>query len=480
MYNSFLVYYVLYVPGVLISFLIFIQHFQLKTLDRSLNFVSWNVKGLNHPVKRRRVFSHIKQFKATFVFLQETHIRGSDSTRLMSQWAGQHFHSSFQAKARGVSILVDPNIPFVHHNVMSDSSGHFVIVSGKLYNTMMVLANVYAPNVDNVGFFERFFSSLPDLNSRSLVLSGDFNCWLDPVLDRSSPNPDSISRSASFIQSFLSNFGVSDVWRSLHPNKRKYSSHAPHTFTRIDYFFIDNELLPLVRSCAYQGIVISDHAPVVLSLALPDLPQIKKHWRINSTLLSDNDFVNFMKEHLSFFFETNTSPDTSSLVVWDALKAYLRGQIISYTANMRKRAHHERLELADQIKEIDKQYAQAKNPDLYKMRVELQTKFDLASTYLIERQLLRSKSLFYIHSEKSGKLLANQLRGLKAKGHITNIKMEDGMVTSDHAKINNTFSSYYSQLYTSEFSNTILMDTFLNQLNIPTLSPDSKMRLDEP
>lgn len=242
----------------------------------------------------------------------------------------------------------------------------------------MVLANVYAPNVDDVGFLERFFSSLPDLSSYSLILGGDFNCWLDPVLDRSSLNPGSISRSASFIQSFLSNFGVSDVWRSLHPNKREYSffSHVHHTFTRIDYFFIDNELIPLARSCAYQGIVISDHAPVVLSLALPDLPQVKKHCRFNSTLLSDNDFVNFMKEHISFFFQTNTSPDTSSLVVWDALKAYLRGQIISYTANMKKKAHRERLELADQIKEIDKQYAQVKNPDLYKTRVELQTKFD--------------------------------------------------------------------------------------------------------
>ena len=53
-----------------------------------------------------------------------------------------------------------------------------------------------------------------------------------------------------------------------------------------------------------QGIVISDHAPVVLSLVLPDLPQVKKkHWRFHSTLLSDNDFVNFMKVHKSFFFQ---------------------------------------------------------------------------------------------------------------------------------------------------------------------------------
>lgn len=186
-----------------------------------LNFVSWNVKGLNHPVKRRKVLSHIKQYKAAVVFLQETHICGSDNARLMSRWVGKHFHSTFQAKARGVSILIDQNIPFVKHDVISDTSGRYVFVSGKLYNTKVVLANIYAPNMDNVDFFQRVFSLLPDLSSYSLILGGDLNCWLDPMLDRSSPNPSTVSKSSSFIQSFLSNWGVSDVWRNLHPNGRE-------------------------------------------------------------------------------------------------------------------------------------------------------------------------------------------------------------------------------------------------------------------
>lgn len=41
---------------------------------------------------------------------------------------------------------------------------------------------------------------------------------------------------------------------------------------------------------------------------------------------------------------------------------------------MKKRAHKERLELAIQIKEIDRQYAHTSNPELYKKQVELQTK----------------------------------------------------------------------------------------------------------
>lgn len=149
---------------------------------------------------------------------------------------------------------------------------------------------------------------------------------------------------------------------------------------------------------------------MVLSMTLSDLPVAERHWRFNSTLLSNNDFVKFMEEQVTFFFDTNASSETTSLTIWDALKAYLRGQIISFSASMKKRAQKERIDLSIQIKEVDQRYAQTKSPELYKKRVELQTRFDLLSTHSIERQLLQSKSLFYVHGDKSGKMLANQLK----------------------------------------------------------------------
>lgn len=329
-------------------------------MNSHLGLLSWNVKGLNHPVKKRKVLSHLKQLRAQIAFLQETHICSSDNHRSLSGWMGQRFHSSFQAKARGVSVLISQDISFEPHNVISDRSGRYVIVSGRLYNTLVVFVNVYAPNVDDVGFFEHLFSLFPDLNTYALILGGDLNCWLDPVLDRSSTNPSTVGRSARFIQAFLSNYGVCDVWRFLHPGNREYSfsSHVHHTYSRIDYFFIDNNLIPLVHSCIYQSIVISDHAPVVLTMSLPGLPQKITQWRFNSTLLSDDSFVKFMEKEIAFFLTTNMSLDMSSLYVWDALKAYLQGQIVAYTAQMKQKSYKERADLAHQIREIDKHYTQ--------------------------------------------------------------------------------------------------------------------------
>ena len=113
------------------------------------------------------------------------------------------------------------------------------------------------------------------------------------------------------------------------------------------------------------------------------LPRVKRHWHLNLVLLSDKDFVKFMEEQITLFFLTNNSPETSSLSVWDALKAYLRGKMISYTANIKKRPHEEQLEITNQIKDIDRRYSQARHPELYKERVELQTKFDLFLTTVL-------------------------------------------------------------------------------------------------
>lgn len=312
---------------------------------------------------------------------------------------------------------------------------------------------------------------------------GDFNCWLDPILDRSSSRPGVVSRSASYIQSFISEFGISDIWRFLNPGARQYSffSSAHRTYTRIDYIFVDNRLIPQVRSCTYQGIVISDHAPVVMSLILPDAPRPTRHWRLNPTLLSDPQFVKYVEEQIVFFFETNCTPDVSILVIWDTFKAYLRGQITAFTANKKRQSQKEQLELISKIQEIDQQYALDQAPELYNQRLELKTKFDLLTTYHIENLLLKSKSTYYEHSEKTGKLLANQLKGIRAKQLITNIHTDSGDITRDLTKINNTFKIFYSKLYTSQFhGDNAAIKAFLEPLPTPTIPAELVEKMEAP
>lgn len=115
-------------------------------MNSDLNFVSWNVKGLNHPVKRKKTLVHLKHRRAGITFLQEIHLRRSDHSHLKCGWVGQLFHSTFQAKVRGVAILINKDVAFTPSDSIADSNGHYIIVTGQLYNTKVILANIqYMP-----------------------------------------------------------------------------------------------------------------------------------------------------------------------------------------------------------------------------------------------------------------------------------------------------------------------------------------------
>lgn len=74
--------------------------------DRGVNMISWNVRGLGNHIKRAKVFTHLKSLSADISYLQETHIRPKDQTRLKCSWAGHIFQSTFSSKARGVAIVI--------------------------------------------------------------------------------------------------------------------------------------------------------------------------------------------------------------------------------------------------------------------------------------------------------------------------------------------------------------------------------------
>ena len=181
----------------------------------AISFISWNVKGLNILVKWSKIFSHLKSLKPDVILLQETHLNINSQKRLSCKWIGQIYHSRFNYKARGTAILIRKGIPFEHSEVISDANGRYIFVVGKLFNTPVILANIYGPNGDNAQFFLNFFSTLPDLNSYKLILGGDFNCVLHTQLDRSSVRANNtLSSAAVAINSLLRSYGLSDPWRT--------------------------------------------------------------------------------------------------------------------------------------------------------------------------------------------------------------------------------------------------------------------------
>lgn len=162
--------------------------------------------------------------------MQETHLKNDHVNYLKKGWVGQVFHSRFNAKARGTAILILKDIPFQAEEVISDKNGRFVIVVGRLFTSLVILINVYAPNYDDYNFFNKLFSAIPGDNNYKLIIGGDFNCVLSTVLDRSSNKPQPLTKSAKVVNEFIAHNGVSDIWRFKFNNK-KYSPFSRMSIT---------------------------------------------------------------------------------------------------------------------------------------------------------------------------------------------------------------------------------------------------------
>jgi len=165
--------------------------------------------------------SYVKNQNADVMLLQGTHLLRGEHGKLNRPWIGplgQIFHSQFNCKTRGTAILIKKNVQFAPSKIIADPEGRYTIVSGILYQKPVVFTSIYAPNWDDHNFFNSMLSLIPNLDSNTLILGGDLNCAIDPVLHRSSPRLISPSRTSQTLSAFMDQFGYVDPWTFMYPS----------------------------------------------------------------------------------------------------------------------------------------------------------------------------------------------------------------------------------------------------------------------
>ena len=149
----------------------------------------------------------------------------------------------------------------------------------------------------------------------------------------------------------MGELGLCDVWRERNPDKREFSCYSTthKTFSRLDFFLFSKTLVPNVKNCYYNSIIIFDHATVSIEYSANKEFCGPSRWKFDNKWLQDHDFICFMGQHIDLFFLVNTT-ETSSLIRWEAFKAYIRGQIISYTSFKSKQFKNKMMEIENVIK----------------------------------------------------------------------------------------------------------------------------------
>lgn len=58
-----------------------------------LKIASWNLKGLNNVIKKKKILIYLKSSKVDIAFVQETHLNMKESLKLRFSWVGKVFSS---------------------------------------------------------------------------------------------------------------------------------------------------------------------------------------------------------------------------------------------------------------------------------------------------------------------------------------------------------------------------------------------------
>uniref|UniRef100_A0A669E357 Reverse transcriptase domain-containing protein n=1 Tax=Oreochromis niloticus TaxID=8128 RepID=A0A669E357_ORENI len=449
------------------------------TSYKNFKFISWNVRGMVKLVKLKQVITRLKQLESSIAFIQETHLLREDLVKVRRRWPGKVLASCCPSHSRGVMVLIHNSVPFQVNNTIYDKAGRFLVVQGTLLKETLNLVNVYGPNDDNPSFFENLFLLIATLPGK-IILAGDLNCTLDPKLDRSSRIDTSHSQTRKKIQQYLKDLNLCDPWRIQNPNKREFSCYSAvfKSYSRIDYFLISSSLLPNITKCIYDSIVLSDHAPTSLFYKVEQVNSRSNKWRLHPKWIHDSDFIKFVGEHIDLYFSINTT-QTTAAIRWEAFKAYIRGQMISFTSSKFNKFKQTMNELNNKIRELEREVTIDDSTQKKLELLTLKAKYEELSMLKAEDGLIRLKQTFYDQGEKPGKLLAWQIKKLESDRAINIIRNDQGELSTDPTEINNTFVSYYKTLYNSDSPlDLVNQNTFLDRLVFPCISEGMKNELE--
>jgi exonuclease III len=168
--------------------------------------------------------------------------------------------------------------------------------------------NVYAPAGDRqqrTSMFNEINSLLDDLQIEAVILAGDLNCFLDPILDQQkiTKNTTRINEPDQMaLRSLLIKHNLIDSWRRDHPesNQCTYGLGQGPEISRLDRFYVSESIAHLIEGSSIITNKLADHNPIHIRLSSPSgLQSFKYTWKLNCKILLQQKFKEMVRKELS-------------------------------------------------------------------------------------------------------------------------------------------------------------------------------------
>ena len=414
--------------------------------NKYLEICSINVRGLhgtNMTNKIKGICNHFQNSSANLIFLLDTHLDQNSERNVQKYWEGECFfsNSSVNGYVSGIALL-SQNIDMSGSTFKTDPNGRYAILRITILHRTYLIAAVYAPThkkrEEKKLFFQTLQKEIETLYQSTdfFMLLGDFNNTESSLLDKSSGKTHS-ENSFKFMKPLLSEYDLTDVWRSKYPDRRDFTFYSKNGHSRIDRIYIQSTSMKSVSSVKHKSFVYSDHSSVHVTLKDgAEKESGTKTWCLNQNLLNDQDYIAKITEFWKRWQGQKTR-FTSLLKWWDQGKRVIKTMSISFSRKISKQKNKI-------LKSLYKRLRNAENGNKIKHIKELKEKIKTLEIEMAKKHFLS----YRVKWVDEGILGPDIIRDLKTKTkNINTVLSAKGQLLSNPKEIRTEFSLFYKNLY---------------------------------
>ena len=203
-------------------------------------------------------------------------------------------------------------------------------------------------------------------------------------------------------------------------------------------------------------------------------------WRLNNTLLNNQEITEEVKEEIKKYLETNENENTMTQNLGAAGKAVLRGKFIAIQAYLKKQETSQINNLTLHLRQLEKEEQKYPKVSRKKEIINIRSELNEKEIKEMTAKINKTKNWFFEKINKIDKPLARLIKKKREKTQINGIRNEKGDVTTDTAEIQRIMRDYYKQQYSNKMDNLEEMDKFLELHNLLRLNQEEIESMDRP
>lgn len=300
-----------------------------------INILSLNVQGFNIPHKRTKEMRSFSAKKAHIICLQETHFIDKASPKFLSTSYPQFYTASTTVKQRGTLIGFHRSLPFTLLTQLNDPEGRYILLIGYISDIAITIVSYYAPNKKTESFLSHLFQVVETHKFGTVILCGDSNATVFPLLEKSPSVPITNSNKLT-LQHLLTKHGLVATWREINPSSRRFTHYSyPHkSFLRIEHILVPYSMTPEILSSNILPFAWKDHCAIFTTIASTIPRSHDTTWCINESTHPSHRLE--IEGALNDYLSSNGTGDISDLTLWEAHKAVLQGRLIQQATKLKR------------------------------------------------------------------------------------------------------------------------------------------------